>query len=120
MFGKIRSAFRSMAGLKKKVEYNLEKQIALTFYADIGLIFSFDKEMSALCKEMNSLISSDVRYSNLEKCESVNNKIKMRLNFLEHSRTAQKFLSVKRSLIDNLERAMKKYVHGTPESQESP
>jgi hypothetical protein len=119
MFKVIRSAFKSMTSLKKKVEYHAEKQIVLTFYSDIALIFSFDKEMVSLCREMNELVKADDHYSNLDKCETVNSKIQLRLGFLEHSRMAQKFLQTKKTMIENLEKAMRKNESRITPSQES-
>jgi len=109
MFGAIRSQFKKLAGLKKKVEYHVEKQLALTFYAEIAVIFSFDKEMLSLCREMSDLLKADSDYSNLDACEKVNNKMLMRFNFLEHSRVAQKFVNAKKDVVERITKAMGKY-----------
>jgi len=109
MFRAIHSAFRSLGNLKKKLEYSVEKQVALTFYSEIALIFALDKQMVQLCRDMNSLIRTDDNYSNMEKCETVNNKIAARLNFLEHSRMAQKLVNAKKDIIERLEKHLGKY-----------
>lgn len=109
MFRRITSSFRRFTDLKKKLEYSIEKQVALTFYSEIALIFAFDKQMVQLCREMNEFIRSDANYNNLEKCETVNNKIAARLNFLEHSRMAQKFVNVKKDIVERLEKFIGKY-----------
>lgn len=109
MFERIRGTFDQFRGLKKRLKYEAEKQLALTFYSDIALIFSFDDKIPKLCKQLNDLIRADRNYNKLEECKKVNNEINNQIHRLEfHNRKARIWLKKKVAIIEKVEAYLKK------------
>jgi len=109
MFKKIKGCFKELKKIKKKLSYEAEKQLALTFYSDIALIFHFDKEIVSLCRKINGLIRDDKNYSNLEACDRYNEKLRQRIDELERTRnrTSRLFMRKKKDIVEKMKKYLK-------------
>lgn len=110
MFEKIKELKNMFGSVRKKLSYKAEKELALSFYSSITLIFSFDDQIPKLCKKLNDLIRSDRNYNNLPECQVINAEIERRIHRLEfHNRKARIWLKKKKEIIDKLEEKIKSF-----------